>query len=136
MVGHGFSLALGIGGTLALVQCRMAGETACPTTHMPMTNPSPDLLHEAVHQALLAGDFDSVRQLSVTLGQAIIRQAYTLDRGDQAAYVRQSLNRLQEHLSFARVLRAHLASQAQANTAVFLYHQASDRAGNSWRFDG
>jgi hypothetical protein len=99
-----------------------------------MANPTPDSLHEAVHKALLAGDFETARQQSTELGRAIIRQASTLAASDRAVYVRQGLNRLQEHLSFARVLRAHLASQVQANSAVCLYHQASG-GSHSWRFD-
>jgi hypothetical protein len=91
-------------------------------------------LHQEVHNALAAGDFETARRLSRELGQAIIRQASALAPADRADYVRHALNRLQEHLSFARVLRAHLASQVKANSAVCLYHQASD-PGNSWHFD-
>ena len=99
-----------------------------------MPNQTPDSLHEAVHKALLAGDFDSARQLGTQLGQAIIRQASALAPADRAVYVRQGLSRLQEHLNFARVLRAHLATQVQANSAACLYHQALD-GSHSWLFD-
>jgi hypothetical protein len=101
---------------------------------MTMPHPTPESLHEAVHKALLASDFDTARHLSAKLGQAIIRQASVMPPAERADYVRQGLSRLQEHLSLARVLRAHLATQVQANSAVCLYHQASDR-GNAWRFD-
>jgi len=101
---------------------------------MPDLNPTPDSLHQAVHQALLAGDFDSARQLGTQLGQAIIRQASAAAPADRAAYARDGLNRLLEHLNLARVLRAHLASQVQANSAVCLYHQAPP-GNHCWRFD-
>jgi hypothetical protein len=99
-----------------------------------MSNPNVDSLHEAVHRALAAGDFTTARQLSLELGQAIVRQASTLRPADRAAYVRQGLNRLQEHLSLARVLRAHLASQVQANSAACLYSQALG-GNHSWLFE-
>jgi len=99
-----------------------------------MANPTPDSLNEAVHQALLAGDFDAARNLSRALGQAIIRQASALAPTDSAVYVRQGLNRLQEHLNLARVLRAHLATQVQANSAACLYTQALG-GNHSWLFD-
>ncbi len=91
-------------------------------------------LHQEVHNALAAGDFETARRLSHELGQAIIRHASALAPADRAAYVRQALNRLQEHLNLARVLRAHLATQVQANAAACLYNQASGR-GNSWHYD-
>jgi len=99
-----------------------------------MANPTPDSLNEAVHQALLAGDFDAARNLSRALGQAIIRQASALAPADSAVYVRQGLNRLQEHLNLARVLRAHLATQVQANSAACLYTLALG-GNHSWLFD-
>ena len=91
-------------------------------------------LHQEVHNALAAGDFETANRLSRELGQAIIRQGLALGPAERAAYVRQALNRLQEHLSFARVLRAHLASEVRANSAVCFYHQDPAR-GNSWHFD-
>jgi len=91
-------------------------------------------LHQQVHNALAAGDFETARHLSRELGQAIIRQASALAPADRAACVRDGLSRLQEHLSLARVIRAHLASQVKANSAVCLYHPTSER-GNSWHFD-
>ena len=100
-----------------------------------MQNPNLESLHAAVKQALTAGDFDAARQWSVKLGQAFTAQASAVPRGARGAYVQQGLRRLQEHLSLARVLRAHLATQVQANAAVCLYSEASNR-GNSWRFEG
>ena len=91
-------------------------------------------LHQEVHNALAAGDFETARRLSPELGQAIIRHASALAPTDRAPYVRQALNRLQEHLNLARVLRAHLATQVQANSAACLYHQALG-GSHSWLFD-
>ena len=99
-----------------------------------MSNLSPDSLHEAVHRALLAGHFESVRQLSIALGQAIIREASAATPAARTALVQGRLSRLQEHLSLARVLRAHLANELQMNTAVCLYQPAAG-CGHSWNFE-
>lgn len=100
-----------------------------------MSEPEPDLLHEELQRAMTARDFETVRKLSRALGQAIIRQASAAAPRDRADLVQHGLARLQEHLSLARVLRAHLAAQLQTNTAVCLY-QANSSRGHSWRFDG
>jgi hypothetical protein len=99
-----------------------------------MSNPGVESLHIAVQQALAAGDFDTARQLSVQLGQTIIVEASAAAPAARAAYVQQGLSRLEEHLSLARVLRAHIATQLRANAGACLYNEASNR-GNSWRFD-
>jgi hypothetical protein len=99
---------------------------------MPGTDPAS--LHHALKQALTAGDFETVRQLSAPLGQSIIREAAAAAPPDRAALVQQGLSRLQEHLSMARVLRAHLAAQLQTNTAVCLYQPFADR-DHSWHFE-
>jgi hypothetical protein len=99
-----------------------------------MSCTSSDSLHEAIQKALLAGDFDTVRQLSTSLGQTIVREAQTAAPSERQALVQKELNRINEHLNFARVLRAHVASRLQENTAVSLYLQSSTR-GHSWRFD-
>jgi hypothetical protein len=91
-------------------------------------------LHQEVHNALAAGDFETARRLSPELGQAIIRHASALPAAERGAYVRQALNRLQEHLNLARVLRAHLATQVQANSAACLYNQALG-GNHSWLLD-
>ena len=95
---------------------------------------SSESLHEAIQQALNAGDFDRTRELSSALGQAIIREAQAATPAARTAMVETSLNRLREHISMARVLRAHVASQLQDNTASSLYLE-SNRRGHSWRFD-
>jgi hypothetical protein len=99
-----------------------------------MSNATPDYLHEALRRALTAGDFESARQLSAARGQAIIRQASAAAPREKANIVQQGLGRLQEHLSLARVLRAHLAAQLQINTAVHRYQPISSRA-HSWHFE-
>jgi len=92
-------------------------------------------LHESIQKALHSGDFEKVRELSSALGQAIIREASALGRNERGAFVERGLSRLSEHISFARVLRAHVASQLQENTTVCLY-QSTGGDGHSWRFDG
>jgi hypothetical protein len=91
-------------------------------------------LHEAIRRALNAGDFDTVRQLSGALGQAIIREARAAAPGGRQAVINKGLSRLREHLSLARVLRAHVANQLQANTTLSLYQQAGGHR-HSWHFD-
>ncbi len=91
-------------------------------------------LHTDIRKALDAGDFDTVRQLSSALGQAIIREAKAAAPGERKGLVEEQLSRLREHMSLARVLRAHVANHLQANSAVSLYHQSTSR-GHSWRFD-
>jgi hypothetical protein len=91
-------------------------------------------LHESIQRALNAGDFETVRELSHTLGQAIIREAWTISPGERTLFVEKGLSRLRDHLSLAHVLRAHVASQLRANTTVSLYQQSSGR-GHSWRFE-
>jgi hypothetical protein len=91
-------------------------------------------LHQALQSALAAGDFDAAQQLSVELGEAIIGTAAAAEAATRAAILKEGLGRLQEHLSLARVMRAHLASQLQNNTAAFLYQYDSSGGEHSWRF--
>jgi hypothetical protein len=100
-----------------------------------MLNPNSDSLDAEVHRALAAGDFETARQLSRALGQAIMREASATPQSDRAALVQRRLSRLREHLSLARVLRAHIASHLQANAAAYLYRAISTSA-HSWRFEG
>ena len=91
-------------------------------------------LHESIQRELRAGDFEKVRELSSALGQAIMREASQLALNERSAFIEKGLSRLGEHISFARVLRAHVASQLQENTTVCLY-QPSGGDAHSWRFD-
>ena len=100
-----------------------------------MSEKSCESLHTAIRKALEGGDFDAVRQMSTALGQAIICEAQVAAPSKRKQLVEDQLNRLREHLSLARVLRAHVASHLQANSAVSLYQQSPGR-GHSWRFDG
>jgi hypothetical protein len=103
---------------------------------MPGPDPDqdPDCLHQALTSALEAGDFETVQRLSVALGTAIRLELAVAAPAERVALFTQQLARLQEHLNLARVLRAHLASQVQSNTAACLYQTASGRP-HSWRFD-
>jgi hypothetical protein len=91
-------------------------------------------LHEALRQALKAGDFDAARQLSDALGFAIVRELEAALPTAVPSLFGQRIALLEENLSLARVLRAHLASQLQINTAVVLYQPAASCA-SSWGFD-
>jgi hypothetical protein len=106
-----------------------------PDPQCRMSESSSEFFHESISRALKAGDFDTVRQLSSKLGQAIIREANNAPEPERRALVDRSLNRLREHLSLARVLRAHISSQLQKNKAASLY-QESPSGSHRWRFDG
>jgi len=93
-------------------------------------------LHQALNRALAAGDFDAAQPLSIELGQAIIRRASAAPPASRGTIIKDGLDRLQEHLSLARIMRAHLAAQLQANTAAFLYQCDSSARDHSWRFSG
>jgi len=99
-----------------------------------MSDTSSESLHRAIQQALNVGDFDKTRELSAALGQAIICEARAAAPTARKAMLEESLSRLGEHLSMARVLRAHVASKLRDNTAISLY-QESNRGGHSWHFD-
>jgi len=93
-----------------------------------------DRLHEELQRALNVRDFETARKLSRELGQAIILQASAAPPCDRTALVQQGLSRLQDHLSLARVQRAHLVAQLQTTTAVCSYGE-NFANGHSWRFD-
>jgi len=99
---------------------------------MPLNDP--DSLHEAIQVALAAGDFETAEQMSGPLGQGIIAELTAAAPAGRVALFELRIGQLREHLSLARVLRAHLASQLQDNTAACLYQAASGR-DHSWRFD-
>ena len=99
-----------------------------------MPDESIESLHSAIHRSLREGDFDGAGRLSVELGQAIIKNAPAPASADGARFLEENLGRLQEHLSLARILRAHLASQLQTNTAVFLYQNEAD-SKHCWRYE-
>jgi hypothetical protein len=100
------------------------------------TTPStePGSLHEALRQALKAGDFDAARQFGDALASSIAHELAAASSVALPVLFAQRIALLQENLSLARVLRAHLASQLQINTAVCLYQPASSDA-SSWGFD-
>jgi len=91
-------------------------------------------LHEALRQALKAGDLDAAQQLGDTLGSAIARELAAAPSAVLPALFEQRIAMLQDNLSLARVLRAHLANQLQINTAVCVYQPALGGA-SSWGFD-
>lgn len=99
-----------------------------------MRSTHPDSLHAAVRQALQAGDFPQASQLSHALGLAISQELTAASPASRSALYSQRLAMLQENLSLAQVLRAHLAGQLQANAAACLYEQNSAH-GSSWTFD-
>ena len=102
-----------------------------------MSNLNTDALNDAVSHALQAGDFEEAQRLSVELGTAIRLELAAAGPSERVALFKQRISRFQEHLSLARVLRAHVASQVQGNAAACLYHTESGGGGDHcWRFDG
>jgi hypothetical protein len=99
-----------------------------------MVNQTPDFLDEAVARALRSGDFETVQQLSVELGAAIRLAMTAANLANRVAVFERWNERIQDHLSLARVLRAHISSQLQANTAACLY-QPDPGDDHCWRFD-
>lgn len=93
-----------------------------------------EALHSAIHRSLVEGDFDGAGLLSAELGQAIVKNAPAAASATGTRFLEMNLARLQEHLSLARILRAHLASQLQTNTAVFLYQNEAD-SKHCWRYE-
>ena len=87
-----------------------------------------------VKAALMAGDFDAAKRLALTFG----RRAQADLRAAQDPQVRGEIfigavARLNDALSLARVLRAHLASQLQDNSTRLLY-QAEQPNRHRWQF--
>jgi hypothetical protein len=99
-----------------------------------MTHQTADSLHEVVSRALQAGDFVAARRLSIELGTAVRLELAAARPEDRVALFKRRIGQMQEHLHLARVLRAHVASQLQTNTAACLYQESSGR-DYCWRFD-
>lgn len=99
-----------------------------------MSKPTTDVLNEAVSQALQAGDFEAAERLSIDLGAAIRLELAAASPAEKLALFNQRIGRFQEHLNLARVLRAHVSSQLQANAAACLY-QPESGTNHCWRFD-
>jgi hypothetical protein len=96
---------------------------------------SPEELQARLQEALQAGDFAAAWRWSESLGSAIVEELRGTPMAKRAALQQQRVGLIQESLSLARVLRAHIASQLQINTAVFVY-QEQPNARHCWRFDG
>jgi len=99
-----------------------------------MADTSSESLHEAIQRALNSGDFETTCELSSNLGKIIIREAQGVSASARRDFLEQGMNRIREHLNLARVLRAHVNTRLQENTALCLY-QNDSRHGNSWHFD-
>jgi hypothetical protein len=99
-----------------------------------MPRPHTDALNEAVSRALQTGDFGEAQRLSADLAAAIRLELAAASAADRIVLFKQRIGRFQEHLSLARVLRAHVVTQLQSNTAACLYQPDSGLA-HCWRFD-
>ena len=99
-----------------------------------MSKPNTDVLNAAVSQALQAGDFEAAQRLSIDLGVAIRLELAAASPAEKPALFKQQIGHFQEHLNLARVLRAHVATQLQANAAACLY-QPESGTNHCWRFD-
>lgn len=87
-----------------------------------------------VRAALMAGNFDAAKSLALILGsraQADLRAAQ--DPRVRREILNGAIDRLNDALSLARVLRAHLASQLQDNSTRLLY-QAEHPNRHRWQF--
>jgi hypothetical protein len=84
---------------------------------------------QALAQALQTGDFPAVQAAAVEYGRGIRAQMEAADDpARRASIYHDALETLQNHLHLARVLRAHLAAQIQANAGSCLYAQPDVQA--------
>jgi hypothetical protein len=93
---------------------------------------------QALSDALRAGDFAAVQSAAVDYGRGVCQELQAADDpGQRASIYQEAQETLQNHLHLARVLRAHLAAQIQANAGSCLYAQPDARAnGHHWQFQG
>jgi hypothetical protein len=99
-----------------------------------MPDESTEILHDQIRRSLLNGDFESAASFGEQLGTTVIHHASAVDDRECALFVRENLVLLEEQLSLARIVRAHLAGQLQTNTAVFLYQTGAD-SESCWRLE-
>jgi hypothetical protein len=93
---------------------------------------------QAIAQALQIGDFAAAQTAALDYGRGV-RAALESTAGSdsRAAIYHAALEALQNHLHLARVLRAHLAAQVQANAGSCLYAQPDAQADrHRWQFQG
>jgi hypothetical protein len=84
---------------------------------------------QALVDALRAGDFAAVQTAAVDYGRGVCTEMQAADDpARRASICREALETLQNHLHLARVLRAHLAAQIQANAGSCLYAQPDAQA--------
>lgn len=93
---------------------------------------------QALAQALKIGDFAAAQCAAEEYGRDIRAQLQTAaDPDRRAAIYREGLEALRNHLHLARVLRAHLAAQAQSNAGSCVYAQQQSQADrHTWKFEG
>jgi hypothetical protein len=92
---------------------------------------------QALSDALQAGDFAAVQSAAVDYGRGVCTEMQAADDlARRASICQEALEALQNHLHLARVLRAHLASQIQANAGSCLYAQPDAQAGrHRWQLE-
>jgi len=91
---------------------------------------------DELKSALLDRDFDKAQSLINAWG-ASIRRAIKAAPGDAERYriLEDAQAFAEQHLYLARVVRAHIATELQANSASFLYASA-ELEQPRWRFRG
>jgi hypothetical protein len=91
---------------------------------------------QALAQALREGDFAAAQTAAAGYGQAVCAALQaTADPARRASLYQEALETLQDHLHLARVLRAHLAAQIQANAGSCLYAQPDAPEAHRWQWE-
>jgi hypothetical protein len=92
---------------------------------------------QALSQALQGGDFAAAQTAAADYGREVCDALQTTgDPSRRAAIHREALETLGNHLHLARVLRAHLAAQIQANVGSCLYAQPDAQADHhGWQVE-
>lgn len=87
-------------------------------------------------QALEAGRFEEASSLAQTYGAGIVRQMRAaVSQEERAAIVQEASGFLQDRLSLAWVMRAHLSSQIDATLRLASYGN-SNAQDNTWQLEG
>jgi hypothetical protein len=84
---------------------------------------------QTLSQALQIGDFAAAQTAAADYGRVVCADLEgASDPARRAAICQEALETLETHVHLARVLRAHLAAQIQANAGSCLYAQPEAQA--------
>jgi hypothetical protein len=92
---------------------------------------------QALSQALQSGDFAAAQTAATDYGREVCGALLETDEPSRRAAIhREAVEILGNHLHLARVLRAHLAAQIQANAGSCLYAQPEAQADpHRWQIE-